>query len=166
MIARLALAAALVATPALLAMPAVAQPVDNTGIAAGGLMFAHWGMTRAEVEAASDGKTHAADELGADTVDGDYVLGGFKFGVELVFDEDTHLKEVKLKPDFPPKQCAALKAYLRDKLGAPTLEGDAGYKTTWWRDEPHGNAVEFAAMSGQVCSLSYQPLSALAIVNS
>ncbi|HVN01085.1 MAG TPA: hypothetical protein VMT68_12820 [Caulobacteraceae bacterium] len=160
MILRLALAAALLASPAL------AQPVDNTGIAAGGWSFAHWGMTRAEVEAASDGKTHAGDDDVSDTVDGDYMLGGFKFQVQLAFDDATHLAEVKLTPAFPPKQCGALKAFLRDKLGAPTLEADTGGKTTWWRDERNSNAVEFSQQSGQVCSLAYHPLSTLAIVSS
>jgi hypothetical protein len=122
-------------------------------------------MTRADVEVAGAGKTHAADEVSADAVDGDYALGGFKFAVVLRFDDDGRLEEVKLKPDFPPKQCGALKSYLRDKFGAPVLEGDAGEKTSWWRDEPHGNAIEYSAMSGQVCALSYQPLSTLAIVN-
>jgi len=166
MLSRLALAAALLAAPAVAPSPASAQPVDNTGIAAGGWSFAHWGMTRAEVELASDGKAHAGDDAVSDTVDGGYVLGNFRFAVQLNFDDaTTHLAEIKLKPDFPPKQCGALKSYLRDKLGAPTLESDAGYKTTWWRDERNGNAVEFSQLTPEICGLSYQPLSALAIVS-
>jgi hypothetical protein len=166
MLSRLALAAALVAAPAFASSLANAQPVDNTGIAAGGLAFAHWGMTRAEIELASDGKAHAGDDAVSDSVDGGYVLGGFRFDEQLTFDDATHLAEIKLKPDFPAKQCRALKSYLRDKLGAPTLESDAGYKTTWWRDERNGNAVEFSQLTPDICALTYRPLSALAIVSS
>ncbi len=160
MIARLALGLALIAAPAL------AQPVDNTGIAPGGWGFAHWGMTRAEVDAASAGTAHAAVDADADDVDGDFKLGDFKFDVELAFDDDAKLTKVMLKPAFPDKECNALRSYLRDKLGAPTLQSDTGGKSIWWRDERHGNAVEFHSTDGKACALTYEPLSTLAIVSS
>jgi hypothetical protein len=149
---------------ALFATPALAQPVDNTPMSAGGWQFAHWGMSRGEIEAAGAGKTHGAVEANADAIDGDYAIGSFKFQVVLAFDEDNSLKEVRLKPDFPAKQCGALKAYLRDQLGVPALEVDNEPKMTWWRDAPHGNAVKYGSDGAKSCELLYQPLSTLSIV--
>jgi|HubBroStandDraft_5_1064220.scaffolds.fasta_scaffold191871_2 hypothetical protein len=154
--------AMLLATAMLLAPACVAAA--DIGDGANGWTFARWGMTRAEVEAASNGVSNPTAQDNEDSVTGEQAIGAFRFQVTLEF-QDDHLSEIRFAPTFPPKKCAALRGYLGDTYGRPALEDNTGAKISWWRDLPNANTIRYAMLDGGGCSLSYQPMSALSIVN-
>ena len=106
--------------------------------------FAHWGMTMAQVCAASGGQAHtpvliAGNSDNEDTVDGGAQLGPYKFMVTLQYapfgglDSPLDTVELDLQTD-DDKQCIPLKAYMTTQLGPHHTDGVNGhYVTSEWR---------------------------------
>jgi len=128
---------------------------------AGGWEFAHWGMTRAEVRAASAGKAHQHDDTN-DTVDGGASVGPFKLQVLLQYaspDDDAGLTMVILALDGPDRECPALRPYLAKTYAAPGEAWAHGmYSGFSWTDAKGGNQVELTRMSGINCEIRLTPL--------
>jgi hypothetical protein len=122
-------------------------------------------MTRAQVQAASNGALHSTDDPTTDAVTGDYRLAGFKFTVHLQF-EGGQLSEVTMNLDGTLRQCSALGAYLKRAYGPPQTAGEGGYDSIGWADNATGNLVTYSTLSGGVvCEVVYDPLSTVSQAN-
>ena len=132
-----------------------------------GWSFAHWGMTMAQVRAASGGQAHApslvaGDSDNADTVDGGTQLGPYKFTVTLQYagvgglDSPLDTVELDLQTD-DDKQCIPLKAYMTTRLGPHHTDGVNGhYVTSEWKVGQNKITVE--RMRGISCEIRIEPL--------
>jgi len=134
-----------------------------------GWEFARWGMTPAEVRAASHGSVRAGESSGYDTLDGEYPMGRFKFAV--VFNYEPHpddpgnssesnlrLGGVGMKLDLKSGACAQLGAYLTRRLGHPdhaTTEGPPAYK---WRKQDLGDEIDYTSWPDGSCGIQYSPI--------
>lgn len=130
-----------------------------------GWSFAHWGMTRAEVRAASGGQAHSpAGSVGDDdydTVDGGAVVGPYEFTVILqyagVADDDSRLDTILLQlPTADDKRCEALRTYMIKRLGPHHTDGVNGmYVTTEWKVGK--NQITVQQMRGINCEIRIEP---------
>ena len=142
-----------------IACPALAAPPP-----AGGWGFAHWGMTRDAVRAASHGRAHAeSDDMdtNTDVVDGGGTIDGLKFAVRLEY-AASGLAQIDFHLLGTAAECKALGAYLRDTYGAhPTEETSEAFDTLIWDDPASGNTIAWSRMGdgGEVCDVAYDPLS-------
>lgn len=147
---------------------AVAAAIPFAGGAAsapaGGWSFAHWGMTRAQVRAAANGKVQPppADEEDTDTdgVDGDYAFGPFKVAVKLEFGDDRRLRQVDLFPSGDHFDCGAIGPYLTSAYGPMRSDaGGRGLRTRTWSDAKGGNIVNWLTQGPgyTVCEIDLDP---------
>ena len=146
----------------ILAAPALALPA--TPPAKGGWSFAHWGMSKAEVRAASGGRAHAPDadpDDPDDTVDGGATLGPFIFdSVRLEYAREG-LVQINLHLAGHAGDCAKLGAYMKQTYGPKwTVEDEEGSHTLAWDDAASGNEVLWTRMDDgdDVCEVVYDPL--------
>ncbi len=83
----------------------------------GGWSFAHWGMTKPEVRAASKGATHPADSSDyRDDVDGEVAIGPYKFAVAFNYtsgNDDGVLHDIVFSLQGSPSRCRELRRYLK-----------------------------------------------------
>jgi hypothetical protein len=131
-----------------------------------GWSFARWGMTRAEVRAASGGQAHSeAVSVGADdddTVDGGAVLGPYKFTVNLqyagVADDDSRLDTILLLlPTADDETCGALRTFMIKRLGPHHIDGVNGmYVTAEWKVGK--NRITVQNMRGINCEVRIEPV--------
>ena len=66
-----------------LALAATATAQGASAAKTPGWEFARWGMTPAQVRTASNGTVKAAAPGGADSLNGEYAMGSFKFFVDI-----------------------------------------------------------------------------------
>jgi hypothetical protein len=126
----------------------------------GGWEFAHWGMSRGDVQAASRGAAHAPrdqPDSADDVVDGRHMLGRFKVLERLQYDEHG-LSQISFEP--VSGGCADLRAYLAATYGEPDDRGDAAaYRLTTWRDATGGNVLRlYVSDDDAICHLDLGPL--------
>jgi hypothetical protein len=132
-----------------LAFPALALAATAPGPLAGGWSFAHWGMTKAQVRAASGGLAHApADDPGDpdDVVDGGATIDRFHFLVRLEY-AASGLARVDLRLQGTAADCAALGDYLKTTYGADWSESDdEAFVTISWRGARDGDQITWTRM--------------------
>jgi hypothetical protein len=138
MVAAAVLAAAVAATPA------------------GGWSFAHWGMTRAEVRAASGGKLGDGGDADTDNLAGGASVAGFAFAVSLTY-ADGRLSQIDFRL-LNPGRCPALGDYLKKTYGRAGAERMGGYPTVGWTDRRGGNEIELSVLEGASCHMNYAPI--------
>jgi hypothetical protein len=147
-------------------MTAVVAPLLATaaGAPAGGWSFAHWGMTRSQVRAASHGKVQPPpaeeEDVGTDAVDGDYTFGPYKVAVKLEFGDDHRLSQVDLFPVGDHHDCDAIGRYLTSAYGPMRHDtGGAGLRTRTWTDAKGGNVINWLTQgpADLVCEIDLDP---------
>jgi hypothetical protein len=123
---------------------------------AGGWTYAHWGMTRTKVRAASSGKAGAGGDPDTDDLAGGATIAGFTFAVGLTYVDDR-LSRIDFRL-LNPERCAELGDYLRKTYGPAITERNGGYPTVGWTDRRAGNEIELSVLEGVSCHMAYVPL--------
>lgn len=123
--------------------------------------YTRWGMTPAQVIAASKNKAHiAADPATNGTpdfqnlVDAKYRSQDMDFDVNFLFDTGNKLAHVKLKL-VEPSGCASLQGRLSNIYGPPKLSSTPIISFAKWWDKPHGNVLVLMQIGDQSCSVDY-----------
>lgn len=120
--------------------------------------YTKWGMTPAQVAAASKGKVAApADPAEKAGNVGTYESGGRTFEAKFYYARGK-LSEIMLYSE-PGNSCYQLRRDLEGLYGEPMSRRDnpvlAMYK---WRDTKKGNVVTWSAIGGSRCILQYEGL--------
>jgi hypothetical protein len=135
--------------------------------------YTKWGMTEAEVVAASNGSAVASDakQLGMNfdkpgietKLTAPYTAGQFIFDARFSFSKDRGaLARVQLWP-VDKMQCTRLQTELATKYGRPTHSRvDQIGRTTYWKDEQARNVTSFSSVLGATCYVSYDPIATAA----
>lgn len=135
---------------------------------AGGWQFTTWGMTEAEVRAASPVGVGPHRSPGLDRDDSMVRLvsqstaGGFAKSVAFRFSREGKLNGVVLTPSNQ-RDCPRMMRDMRDVLGKPERESISGRNVDLrWRSDATGSIVAFnMVMDGPVpffCLLEYTPI--------
>ena len=136
---------------------ALASSVSPTG-----WEFAKWGMTSAQVRAASHGAVHQGSADGAyDVMPREYIMGQFRFNVTFDYrsrsnfePQDLVLEAVSLDLDAKSGTCAQLDAYLRSIYGKPARTSASGPAGDDWSTKQLGD-VSYSTWDGKKCTLLY-----------
>lgn len=124
--------------------------------------YTRWGMTPAEVAAASNGMVEVGTGDLKDAYDGaqigatgTYAAGKFRFQASFYFIggklADVHLRLVGGDP-------YALKASLLGVYGKPFSDVEGGFDVTTWHDQPKNNRVDLIMIDDGYTTLEYRPL--------
>ena len=144
----------------------------GSSVSTEGWQYTSWGMSEAEVVAASGGKASevvGADRKGKGFVDAEarlkapYQSGSYTFTAYFGFDRDTdELKAVSLDPD-DSVDCVQLGATLSDKYGAPTDEtnerGVFRIDVREWHEKGADTLVRYVLLGNppdRSCSVTYR----------
>lgn len=133
------------------AVAAIAFPAS----AEGGWQYARWGMTPAQVVAASGGSVREQtgsgnDRIGNVQATGTYSTGGFEFASHFHF-QDGKLAAVVLERSGG-RSCEDLKLAMQDRYGP----NPAWQPQSAWRDEDDNTTRSFIDAQGSTpCGLSY-----------
>ena len=155
----------------LVATSAVAAPASPQAPTPG-WQFVRWGMTPAELRAASNGAVPANTDPGYDRMKGEYAMGKFKFDV--VFDyhppandpgntdpSTLGLDAVMLDLNLKSGSCAKLEAYLKTLYGPPDRTADKGPAGDTWSRKDIGDDVSYSTFDPKkACSVMYMALGA------
>lgn len=125
--------------------------------------YTKWGMTPAEVVAASGGAARLQRNEGADIQDtralaaGHYSVGSIQFAVSYLFDGDDRLAKVSLNPQRPAEQCEPLIALTQKYYGPPISRSRPTMNLIFmeWEDRSHQNGVTLYYSVPGSCSLTY-----------
>lgn len=161
-----------VVTPLLLCLAAA----PTIGLAATpptppGWTFAKWGLTPAQLRAASHGTVRAGASGSPDQLNEEYAIGAFKFRVEFNYapkpdnpgdtDEDNLVLDgITMGLDLKSGDCAALAAYLPKAFGKPdrvTRQGPLGY---WWYKKGQAYDINYYSFPDRRCGIAYAPIGA------
>ena len=150
-----------------LAAPALAAPAAAPGSTpTGGWRFAHWGMTRDQVHAASKGAAHPPpNETDApyDIVEGGATFGRFKFDVwlEYAFDDQrslNKLSEIQFHPVDGLRSKDAIAAWMAKTYGpVPAVKERGGYVNQTWNVSASGNTIVWSCWGPYKCEIDYDP---------
>ncbi len=132
--------------------------------AAADWQYAQWGMSPAEVGAASGGVARPngdrdldAEGLRAELV-APYTTGSLPFTAVFRFDAEDALDDVALIPTGPPN-CPVVRAALVTHHGTPEGKADAQSAATLrWHDLDANNLVVFLDLGDGHCSIQYSKL--------
>jgi hypothetical protein len=155
---------ALAAAACLLAATAGAgsPPMSSTG-----WEFAKWGMTPAQLRAASHGAVPKSN-AGYDAMAGKYSMGKFKFDVVLDYSpragdpgnydpRNLIFNAALLNLDASSGSCTDLTAYLETAYGKPDRTFSAGPAGYLWTNKKIGD-VQYSTWDGnKTCSVMYMP---------
>ncbi len=148
----------------IVAAPGFAFTAPASSRPAGGWSFAHWGMSKAEVRAASEGRAHPpADDPDDpdDIVDGGATLGPFTFDTVRLDYAAEGLAQINLHLAGHKADCERLGAYMKATYGSKwTVEDEEGSHTLAWNDAASGNEVLWTRMDDgdDVCEVVFDPL--------
>lgn len=125
--------------------------------------YTRWGMSPAEVVAASAGAAQLQRNEGADIRDtkalaaGSYSAGSIKFNVSYLFDGEERLSMVSLTPQNPAEECEALIGLAKKYYGPPVSQSRPKLDLMFmeWQDGAHQNGISFYYSIPQNCSLTY-----------
>jgi hypothetical protein len=124
--------------------------------------FTRWGMTPAQVMAASSGTARKgegdASAQGDATrqVVGDYAAGSFKFAVSYWFDGSGLARITMSQKD--DAMCRELQRDLTARYGEPVEYEGGSVQRRMWADKPSGNRVVLISTNLAFCELQYAPL--------
>ena len=155
---------ALVAGGCLLALAAGA---GSPSVSSTGWDFAKWGMTPAQLRAASHG-TVPVNNAGYDTMKGEYSMGKFKFDVQFDYippaddpgNQDPKflkLNAVLLDMNANSGSCTDLTAYLTTAYGKPDRTFSAGPAGYLWSNKKIGDVQYSTWDKNKTCSVMYMP---------
>jgi hypothetical protein len=135
-----------------------------------GWKFARWGMTPAQLGAASHGAVPAGEGARYAAMTGEYAMGQFKFSVAFDYappradpgDIDPRtlqLNAVQLRLDSASGACAELEAYLGAVYGKPDRTLPGGPAGLLWNSKVLGDDVTYYSWDQQkTCSVMYMTL--------
>jgi hypothetical protein len=132
-----------------------------------GWEFARWGMTPAQVRAASHGVV-IGTEAGIDSLTGEYAMGPFKFNVDIDYQPrpddpgnsaagNLILGGVVLSLDARTGSCPALAAYLKTIFGKPDRTTTQGPLNLDWRRKAIGDDITYFSWPDKSCGVRYGP---------
>lgn len=132
-----------------------------------GWEFARWGMSPAQVRAASRGAVIAA-EGGVDSLTGEYAMGSFRFNVDIDYqpkpddpgntaEDNLILDGVVLSLDAKSGSCTALVAYLKTTLGKPDRTTTQGPLNLDWNKKAIGDHITYFSWPDKSCGVEYGP---------
>ena len=135
--------------------------------------YTRWGMSPADVVAASGGAVQVVEPIAFPNIGrsikakGPYTAGDLAFNAAFYFSQDDKLVMIGLG-QHGVGECSQTQSALSAKYGAPTDTGQRDRKRLIWRDEATGTAVEWTdtsalnrltASNKEIdCFISYQPL--------
>jgi len=133
-----------------------------------GWTFAKWGLSPAQLRAASHGTVHAGSG-GPDLLKSEYAVGAFKFRVEFDYgpkpdnpgdtDEDNLVFDgVTMGLDPKSGTCAALAAYLPKVFGKPDRVTSQGPLGLWWYKQDGAYDINYYSFPDKSCGISYGPV--------
>ena len=132
--------------------------------AAADWQYSQWGMSPAQVEAASGGAAKPNDERDLDAeglraeLAAPYMAGSLPFTAVFRFDAEDMLDDVALIPTGPVS-CPVVRATLIDHHGTPEGKADPqSAPTLRWHDLDANNLVVFLDLGGGHCSIQYSKL--------
>jgi hypothetical protein len=132
-----------------------------------GWEFARWGMTPAQVRAASHGVV-IGTVAGVDSLTGDYAMGPFKFNVDIDYQprpddpgnsaaDNLILGGVVLSLEARSGSCPALAAYLKTIYGKPDRTTTQGPLNLDWRKKAIGDDITYFSWPDKSCGVRYGP---------
>ena len=143
---------------------AAAGLAASTASANADWQYTQWGMTPAEVKAASQGATHHNRNRGLDTerltakLTASYKGETMPFIVVFLFDEENKLRVVTLNP-LKMKDCPTVMNKLRVHYGNPKNNSDFIYAdVARWDDYENSNLVVFLLINKNNCTIQYSKL--------
>ncbi len=132
--------------------------------AAADWQYSQWGMSPAEVEAASGGGAKPNDDRGLDAeglraeLAAPYTAGSVPFTAVFRFDAEDALDDVALIP-AGPVSCPVVRTTLIAHHGTPEGQADPrSAPTLRWHDLDADNLVVFADFGDGHCSIQYSKL--------
>jgi hypothetical protein len=152
-----------------LAATTMAQAQDATAAKTPGWEFARWGMTPAQVRAASHGTVKDTAAGSADSLNGEYVMGQFKFFVDIDYaprpddpgnSAEDNLILVGINMNLDPKSgsCSELVAYSKKIFGKPDKTTTQGPLYLDWYKKDIGNDIGYYSWPDKSCGIEYGPL--------
>lgn len=136
--------------------------------AGAGWQSTEWGMTPAQVVAASQGRAmlntgSSGQKISGDTrtvqATGTHVSGEHRFETTFYFRNDTRLALIKMELKEAPTGCGPLNADLQKLYGKPVKEEKSSVVTfIHWDDKAKNNRVKTVQIGTDYCSLEYEPL--------
>ena len=132
--------------------------------AAADWQYSQWGMSPAQVAAASGGVAKPNDDRGLDAEGlraellAPYLAGSLPFTAVFRFDAEDALDDVALVP-AGAANCSVIRAALVDHHGAPEGQADPRSAATMrWHDLDANNLVVFLDLGDGHCSIQYSKL--------
>jgi hypothetical protein len=134
-----------------------------------GWEFARWGMTPAQVRAASNGTVKATAPGGADSLNAEYVMGSFKFFVDIDYaprpadpgnsaEDNLVLVGITMALDPTSGSCSDLVAYAKKIFGKPDKTTTQGPLNLDWRKKDLGDDITYYSWPDKSCGIEYGPL--------
>lgn len=131
--------------------------------------FAKWGMTPAQLRAASHGMISPSGTGELDSLNGEYSIGPFKFTVDFNYtprsddpgnysDDNLVFDGVTMGLDLKSGTCAGLAAYLPKVYGKPSRTTTLGPQGYWWYKKDSAYDINYYSWPDKSCGIEYSPI--------